>query len=66
MTNLKEISHYLGIEIDVEIGKKHSFRQITYLKKILECFQITDYKSASLFISLDVAHSLFSFHNQAN
>ncbi len=37
MRDLEEISHQLGIEIDVET-EKVSLRQTTYIKKIIECF----------------------------
>ena len=38
MIDLKEISYYLDMEIDVEIRKQISLRQTIYLKKILERF----------------------------
>lgn len=34
-SNLREISHYLGKEVDVKVGQKISLRQITYSQKIL-------------------------------
>ncbi len=40
MSYLGEISHYSGMEVDVETGRI-SFRQTTYIKKILERFQMT-------------------------
>lgn len=66
MTNLEKISHYIGIEVDVEIGKKISFRQTTYLKKILECFQMVDCKPASVFMNLGMANVLFLSEDQAD
>lgn len=38
ITNLGEIFHYFGIEVDAEVEKKISLWQTTYLKKILKCF----------------------------
>ena len=38
MFNLREISHYLGMVVDVKVGEKISFWQITYLLKILKQF----------------------------
>ena len=50
MTNLREISYYLGMKVDVETGKI-SLQQTTYLKQILECFQIIDSKHSSISIN---------------
>lgn len=66
MTNLGEISHYLGVEVDVEIGKKFSLRQTTYLRKILGRFQMTDYKPASIPMNAGVANSLLPSDTQAD
>ncbi len=64
MTNLGEISHYLG-EVDIETGKI-SLRQTTYLQKILERFQMIDYKSSSIVMNPDVANFLLPFKHHAN
>lgn len=61
MTNLGKISHYLGMEVDIKVGKKIFFCQTIYLRKILVCFQIIDYNPTSVFMSQDVANFLFSF-----
>ena len=66
MTNLGEISHYLGMEIDVEVEKKISLRQTTYLKKILERFQMADCKPASVPMNPGVANSLLPSEGQAD
>ena len=66
MTNLGEISHYLGMEVDVEVGKKISLRQTTYLRKILERFQMADCKPASVPMNPGVANSLLPSDNQAD
>lgn len=46
MTDLGTVSHYLGMEIDVT-GAAVSLRQTTYLKKVLERFQINNCKTRS-------------------
>ncbi len=48
MKNLGEVSHYLAIEVDIEVGKEISLRQTTYHRKILERFQMPNYKPASI------------------
>lgn len=62
MTNLGNISNYLGIEIDYILGNKITLYQNIYLKKLLDYFDITDYKSTSLLINLGIANSLQSFN----
>lgn len=59
MTNLGETSHYVDMEVNVEVGKKISLRQTTYLKKILGHFQIIDCKPASVPMNPGIANSLF-------
>lgn len=66
ITNLGEISHYLGMEIDVEVGTKISLRQTTYLMKMLQRFQMSACKSLSVSMNLGVANSLFSLEQQAD
>ena len=63
MANLREISHYLGMEVDVETGKI-SLRQKTYLKKTLERFQIIDCKPASIPMNPSVSNSLLPSQHQ--
>ncbi len=66
MTNLGKISHYLGLEVDVEIGKKISLRQTTYLQKILLRFQMANCKPASVFMNKIVAHPFLPSEKQAD
>ncbi len=66
MTNLGEISHYLGMEVDVDVGRKISWRQTTYPKKVLERFQMTDCKPTSVPMNPGVAHSLLPSEKQAD
>ncbi len=66
MTNLGEVSHYLGIEVDVEVGKQISPRQTVYLKKILERFQMTDCKPVSVPINESVANFHLPSDQQAD
>ena len=63
--NLGEISHYLGREVDIETGKI-SLQQTTYLKKIIERFQITHFKILSILMHFGVANSLLPSKNQAD
>ncbi len=43
MTDFGEVSHYLGIEVDINREKSEiTLRQNTYLKKILQRFQMQD------------------------
>ncbi len=66
MTNLTEVSHYLGMEVDFEVGKQISLRQTVYLKKILERSQMTDYKPVSVPINPAVANFLLPSDQQAD
>lgn len=52
--------------MNVEIEKKISLRQTTYLKKILEYFQMLDCKPASVPINFGMANSLVSSQQQAD
>ena len=61
MTNLGEISHYLGMEVDVDVGKKIFLQQTIYLKKVLERFQMTDCKLTSVPMNPGIANSLLPF-----
>ena len=54
------------MEINVKVEKKIFLWQTTYLRKILECFQMANYKPASIFINPDIANSLFPSDNQAD
>ena len=65
MTNLGEISHYLGMEVDVKTGKI-LLRQTTYLKKILGRFQMIDCKPSSIPMNLGVANFLSFSEHQAD
>ena len=58
MTNLGDVSHYLGMEIDVDVGKTIILRQSTYLKKVLDRFGMTDCKQSSIPMDPGVASSL--------
>ena len=65
MTNLGEISQYLGMEVDVETGKI-SLRQKTYFKQILERFQMIDCKHSSIPMNSYVANSPLLSEHQAD
>lgn len=66
MTNLEKISHYLGIEVHVEIGKKIALQQTIYLQKIVKHFQILNCKPALVFMNPGVANSLVPSEQQAD
>ena len=54
------------MEVDVEIGKKISLRQTTYLGKILERFQMFDCKPALVPMNPGVVNSLVPSEQQAD
>ena len=58
MTDLGDISHYLGMEVDYILREKITLRQSTYLKKVFDHFEMTDCKPASLLMNPGVANSL--------
>ncbi len=66
MTNLGGISHYLGMEVDVDVGRKISWRQTIYPKKVLERFQMTDCKPTSVPMNPGLANSLLQSEKQAD
>ena len=66
MTNLREVSHYSGMEVDVEVGKQVSFRQTVYLKKLLELFLMTDCKPVSISMNPGRANSLLASDQHAD
>lgn len=64
MTDLGDVSHYLGMEVDVDLNKKTiTLRQTTYLKKILERYGMSNCRPAKIPISPGVANSLFTYKN---
>lgn len=42
MTISADVSHYLEMQVDHIISEKITLCQITYLKKVLDCFKITE------------------------
>ncbi len=66
MTDLGDISHYLGMEVDYILEDKITLRQSTYLKKVLDRFDMTDCKPASLPMNPGVANSLQFFDGTAD
>ncbi len=65
MTNLEELPHYLGMEVDVETGRIF-LRQTTYIKEILERFQMTNCKPLFIPMNPGVANSLLPSEHQAD
>ena len=66
MSNLGEVSQYLGVEVDVEVEKQISLRQTAYLKKILRNFQMTDCKPGPAPINPGAANSLLPSDQQTD
>ena len=66
MTDLGDVLHYLGMEVDVDLNKKTiTFRQSTYLKKILGQYGMSDCRPAKIPISPGVANSLTVYEDKA-
>ena len=66
MTDLGDVSHYLGMEVDVDLNKKTiTLRQSTYLKKILGRYGMSDCRPAKIPISPGVANSLTVYEDKA-
>ena len=61
MTNLGDISHYLGIQVNHVVGKKITFCQSTYFRKILDRFKMTEYKPTSIPMDPKVPNSLLPY-----
>ena len=65
MTDLGDVSHYLGMEVDVDLNKKTiSLQQSTYPKKILRRYDMSNFKQAKISINLRVANSLTPYKDQ--
>ncbi len=66
MIDLGNFSHYFGMEVDVDLGKKTiTLRQSTYLEKILGRYGMSDCRPAKIPISPGVANSLTIYKDQA-
>ena len=65
MTDFEEILHYLKIQVNVE-NDFLTLRQITYLIKLLNQFNMIDCKSISIFMKLEILNSLTKYKRQAN
>lgn len=66
MKNLGDIFYYLGIEVDYIHGDKIILWQSINLEKVLDCFDITDCKSAILQMNQEVANSFQPFDRTAH
>ncbi len=66
MTDLGDISHYPEMDVDYILGDKITLRQSTYLKKVLNRFEMTDCKPPSLPMNPGVANSLQPFDGTAD
>ena len=65
MTDLNEISHYLGMEVDVT-DDSISICQTTYIKKILNCFKMFNCNPASIFMMAGLLSTLGPFTTDAS
>lgn len=66
MTNLRNISHYLGMQVNHVVGKKITLCQSTYLVKVFNRFKMTKYKPAFIPIDLRVANFLLLYNGNAD
>ena len=67
MTDLGEVSHYLGMKVDNNIEKKTiTLRQFTYLKKVIGRYSMKDVTPLKILMSPGVPNSLNSNPNQAS
>ena len=66
MTDLEDISHYLGMQVNHIVGKKITLCQSTYLKKVLDHFKMTECKLALVPMNPRVANSLLPFNGNAD
>ena len=66
MTDLGDISHYLGMQVDHVVSEKITLCQSTYLKKIFDRFKMTECKPAFIPIDPGVANSLLPYNGNAN
>ena len=66
MTDLGDISHYLGMEVDYVVGEKITLCQSTYLKKVLDRFKMTGCKPATVPMNPGVANSLLPYDGNAD
>ncbi len=66
MTELGDVSHYLGMEVNIDLNRKTiTVRQSTYLKKILGRYDISDCRPVKISISPGVANSLVTYDDKA-
>ena len=60
MINLDNVSHYLGMEVDIDFNKKiMTFQQSIHLRKIQEKYEMIDCLSAKISISRGIINFLF-------
>ncbi len=66
MTDLGDISHYLGMEVDYVVGEKITLCQSTYLKKVIDQFKMTGCKPSIVPMKPGVANSLLPNNRNAD
>ncbi len=63
MTDLGDVSHYLGMVVDYVVGEKITLCQSTYLKKVLVRFKMTGCKPVTVPMNPRVANFLLPYDN---
>ncbi len=66
MTDLEDISHYLGMQVDHIVGERITLCQSIYLKKVLGRFKMSECKPASISIDPRVANTLLPYDGNAD
>ena len=66
MTDLGDISHYLGIQVDLDVGKKITLNQGTYIRKVLERFGMLDCRPAAIPMDPGVPNSILPYDGKAD
>ncbi len=66
MTDMGDISQYLGMEVDYVLGEKITPCQSTYLKKMLDRFKMTGCKPATVSMNPELANSLLLYDRNAH
>lgn len=66
MTDLGDISYYLGMQVNHVIGEKVTLCQNAYLKKVLDRSKMTECKLATVPINPRIAKSLIFFDRNAD
>lgn len=66
MIDLKDVSHYLGIQINHFDGKKITLCQSIYLRKIFNYLKMTDCKPTFISVNSRVPNFLLFYNRNAD